>query len=112
MRSLVGETLVSIDVSDDSILLKTESGREILLEHRQDCCESVGILDTNGEWKNLIGRPLLEFSHDEDDWPEASESGTLTTFTFRVNDATVINRWVGESNGYYSESVDLREITR
>ena len=112
LSSLVGEILTNIDVSDDTVMMTTKSGRQIMLYHSQGCCESVSILSTDGEWRELIGKPLL-IVEEEIDGSAACDYGskTETTFTFGVDGATVINRWIGESNGYYSESVDIKEIT-
>lgn len=116
IEDLVGEVLTHIDTDDSqSILLTTQSGRQILIEHQQDCCESVHIVDTKGNWRELIGKPILWATHKEeapDDDIDYCESATQTKITFKVDDATVISRWIGESNGYYSESVDIEEITK
>lgn len=111
ISSLQGETLSYVDQSDDQILLTTKSGRKIMIYHEQDCCESVRIEDTEGNWKDLIGRVLLYVGEDTDDVELDWGSGTKTTFTFKVDGDTVISRWIGESNGYYSEKVDIKELT-
>lgn len=112
---LTGETLTYIDIDpeNDEILLTTQSGRRIKFHHRQDCCESVRIVGTDGEWRSLIGKPLVEVKHDAVNADDEGSDGsaTRTTLTFRVDDATVISRWFGNSNGYYSERVDIEEIT-
>lgn len=121
LESLVGEVLTHVDIFSDEILLTTESGRKIQIHHDQDCCESVGIVDTEGNWQDLVGKPLLEASTeiDPDNDPVFIEtdknyhdSWTNTKLTFRVDGATVINRWIGDSNGYYSENVDFEDITK
>lgn len=113
LESLVGETLSYIDTDDsDEIMLTTTSGRKIHIYHQQDCCESVGIVDTVGNWHNLIGKVVIEASKDFDECNgECCDSCTHTRLTFKVNDATVISKWIGESNGYYSEGVDIEELT-
>lgn len=115
LNSLVGEVLTYIDTDGKGeIMLTTESGRKIRIYHEQDCCESVRIEDTEGNWHNLIGKVIVEVNYDIDPsgapMPEYPDSWTRTNLTFKVNDATVISKWIGESNGYYSESVDIEEI--
>lgn len=115
--SLVGEVLSYVDIADDEIMLTTESGRRFKIFHYQDCCESVYIESTEGAWAQLIGKPIIAATHESEDGSEYNgeyryDSCTKTKITFKVNDATVISRWIGTSNGYYSEEVSIEEITR
>lgn len=114
INELVGETLAFIDASEGEILLTTQSGRRIRIHHEQDCCETVRVEDTQGNWHDLIGKVIIEATEDVqpqgDPPPEYQDSWTRTTLIFKVDDATVISKWIGESNGYYSESVDIEEL--
>lgn len=114
LSSLVGEVLTYIDTDEknDEIMLTTASGRKIKIYHDQDCCETVWIEDTQGNWHELIGKVIVEASKDEKQDECDYGSRTETTLKFRVDDATVISRWIGESNGYYSESVDIEDMTK
>ena len=111
---LVGEVLdaVDIDREENQILLTTRSGRKFLVYHEQDCCEKVQIVGQDGSFDKLIGKPIVEARDIAVDTTEEGidDSQTTTTLVFRVDDQTVISRWVGDSNGYYSESVDIAEL--
>jgi len=112
--ALVGEVLEAIDVDKekDQILFTTRSGRQFLIHHEQDCCETVEIVGQDGCFLKLVGKPIVEareIAIDTSD-DDNSDSQTTTTLVFRVDGETVISRWVGDSNGYYSESVDISEI--
>ena len=81
--------------------------------HMQDCCESVYIEDIVGDLDDLVGTPLLlveEVSNYEGESKEYSESETWTYYRFRTIKGSVDIRWYGESNGYYSESVDIKIV--
>lgn len=114
IKSLIGETLTHIDTNDcDQILLTTESGRKIMFYHSQSCCESVGIVDTQGNWHELLGKVIIDADEEIMGISENEyDSGTETKLIFKVNDATVISRWIGTSNGYSSESVDIADLTK
>jgi len=65
----------------------------------------------------LKGRQLIaidtEISHDTDEQygdDYYDDSFTATTITFKTDQDTVISRWHGSSNGYYSESVDFAQL--
>lgn len=91
--------------------------------HSQDCCESVSIEDIVGDLEDLQGSPLLmveEYStRDSTDTgamletfmilaeEPSAESYTYTFYKFATIKGYVDVRWFGESNGYYSENVEL-----
>lgn len=106
-----GLTLTDVrQVSDEKIHFVSDD-RKFEMLHHQDCCESVYIEDVNGDLMDLVGSPILVAEEREENNPEAGESGTWTFYTLRTNKGSVDIRWNGESNGYYSESVDFVEIT-
>jgi hypothetical protein len=106
---LVGKTCLNVEVGDDFIAFVFLDGTIAKMHHVQDCCESVSIEDINGDVGDLIGVPLLvcdeRVSHDEEEGYH--ESATWTFYTLRTIRGSVDIRWLGTSNGYYSESVDL-----
>lgn len=120
LAALRGLTITSISVNDgrDEIRITTSDGRKWLAYHRQDCCESVNIHDIRGDLQALVGSPLVIAAESSvsGEWPEDvkapeyGESYTWTTYHLATDTASVRIRWLGESNGYYSESVDLEEI--
>ena len=83
------------------------------LYHSQDCCESVTVENITGDLKDLIGSPLTmaeEVTSKEN--PEGATKEYQDSFTWTFYKLATINgyvdiRWYGESNGYYSESVDF-----
>ena len=74
--------------------------------HHQECCETVYLADVVGSFEDLIGYPLLEVSESFVDIATEDSSSTASYYNFKTVKASVQLRWVGESNGYYSETVD------
>lgn len=109
VSSLVGQTIYKINggQNEGELYLYTTSGYIYMFHHDQDCCESVYIEDICGELDNLLGHPLLTAEARSSEAEEAFESGTWTFYEFATIKGSVTIRWLGESNGYYSESVDL-----
>lgn len=113
--ALVGKTLTEVrrDVVDydDEIYFVTADGETFKMYHSQDCCESVGIDDIEGDLQSLVGNPILVAEEASNDDPNASESGTWTFYKLATIKGHVDIRWYGSSNGYYSESVSFEQVS-
>lgn len=101
---------VEVDRDEEEIRF-TFSDAVVVFYHNQDCCESVVIDDINGDINDLIGTMLIIAEERISETPEGDddpgESNTWTFYTFRSVKGSVDVKWHGESNGYYSESVDI-----
>ena len=95
---------------NDALLFADLQGSVYLMTHNQDCCENVWLDDVCGSWDDIKWEEILEAIETSEDMPNASESGTWTFYTFKTFKGSVTLRWCGESNGYYSEGVDLYQI--
>jgi hypothetical protein len=116
---LQGKTLTRAEkVANDRIEFDCDDGKQYALFHSQDCCESVVVESIVGDLSDLIGVPIVfaEEATSADDPPGYKadadyqpESQTWTFYKLRTVKGSVDIRWHGESNGYYSESVDFAE---
>ena len=115
-ETLKGKVLKSVDVHDDSIYFYTNDNEIFKMYHEQDCCECVNLEDIAGEIDWLIGSPILvaeERTNCFDDKKESTgdhESFTWTFYEIATLKGAVTIRWYGDSNGYYSESVDFKRV--
>ena len=115
-KELKGKTLAKIENAGDEIIFTTDSGEVYKLFHRQDCCETVSVEDVCGNLNDLIGSPLVEAEeitsneNPEGVHKEWQESFTWTFYKLRTANGAVTIRWYGESNGYYSESVEFGRV--
>lgn len=113
---LVGRTIQDViggTVGSDQITFAFTDGSSFGLLHHQDCCESVSIEEIVGDLGDLIGVPLTMAEEVSSPEEEAAldaahtyaESHTWTFYKFATNKGYVTLRWLGTSNGYYSEGV-------
>ena len=111
------KTLASVtgaEVDSDRIEFMTTRGRKFVLYHSQGCCEHVRLAEVIGDVNDLIGTPILyaaEVSSEGHPAPEHPDSYTWTFYRLTTIKGSVTLRWLGESNGYYSESVSFVEIS-
>lgn len=114
-EELLGKTLSKVEnIDNKEIIFTLIDGDQYRLYHSQDCCESVYIEDIEGNLEDLVGNPLLqveESTNSEDNKPsEYADSWTWTFYKLATIKGYVTIRWLGESNGYYSESVDFCKV--
>jgi hypothetical protein len=120
--TLKGMTFTKIEggKGDEEIIFHANDGRKFKLYHYQNCCESVSVEDVCGNIDDLVGHPILlaeEFTNSDENPPDAEiDTGRHASFTWTFYKLATVKghvtiRWYGGSNGCYSESVDLVEIT-
>lgn len=116
ITDLIGQTVVKINNEaqyNDQLEFVLENGQVFVWYHEQDCCESVEIGDIVGDLNDLIGSPILRAEERSEQGPEEKySSSTWTFYEFATIKGSVTIRWIGESNGYYSESVDLMVLSK
>lgn len=110
--NMIGKTFAAVTGKKgvDEMRFLTSDGTGFRFYHSQDCCESVLIEDVVGDLTDLIGSPLLvaeQISSEGAPAREDVDSYTWTFYRFSTVKGTVVVRWLGESNGYYSESVEF-----
>lgn len=117
VSELLGKTIVKITPVNqpiDELWFDCDDGSKYRMYHYQDCCESVEVEDIAGDLEDLIGSPLLQSEEVSNmDEPETNaylgESYTWTFYKFATIKGSVTLRWLGTSNGYYSESISFEK---
>src|SRR6266478_668798 len=116
---LIGKTVTEIQGAkggSERLVFVCSDGSVYVMQHFDDCCESVSIEDIAGDINDLLGTIVrAEEPSSLDGFDETSEafkanggytpeSFTWTFYIVGTNKGTVTIRWYGSSNGYYSES--------
>jgi hypothetical protein len=102
-EELVGKTLTRIENDRYKISFAVSEQESYHLEHFQDCCERVWVEDICGDLNDLVDTPILfaEVSSSEDDNTE------WTFYRIGTFKGTVVIRWGGELDSYYSIAVSF-----
>lgn len=116
-----GLTLESYEqINKERIIFHFTNGDTYSMYHEQDCCEEVEIEEIIGDLDDLIGNSMLlaeeRIQDNSGDKPKATEfrgepdSYTWTFYELRTYNASVTLRWLGTSNGWYSEKVTVEKL--
>ena len=117
---LLGQTIVDIEggVGENELVLAfgKDGEEKAVFYHQQDCCETVRIAQIDGDLNDVRLHPItmaeVVVSRDKlDEKPDTMYEDDSWTWSFlklaTVNGYVTV-RWLGESNGYYSEDISLR----
>lgn len=108
---LLGKTFSNVVKDKDTQIFFVTNKTIYKMFHDQDCCEEVLIEDVCGDLDDLIGSEILVAEETIDEKNQNSyDCETFTFYHLRTMKGTVTIRWHGESNGYYSERVDLHKV--
>jgi len=101
---------------EDNLLFITvdNRGNERIFKmyHEHECCEDVNIKDICGDLNTLINSEIV--ISEERIVENETEDGTSTSTFYTLGTAKgfVDISWFGESNGYYTETVDFVELVK
>lgn len=111
ISELIGKYVWQVDTetTDPNLLaLHLTNGMVAYFRHHQDCCESVYLADVTGDLDDLLEAEIFDAREDSERGGEHGDSTyTWTFYNIRTSKGTITLRFNGESNGYYSESVDF-----
>jgi hypothetical protein len=119
---LKDKTITKIDGAvsgSEEIRIFCSDDTQYRMDHSQYCCESVYVSEIIGDISDIVDSPILlaeEVSEDGSGKPHPHhdfcymDSATWTFYKLSTIKGSVTIRWLGESNGYYSESVDFEEV--
>lgn len=115
---LQGKTITKIEgmeLNSKEIRFRCSDGSIYVMYHEQDCCEYVRVDDIVGDVKDLIGSEILQAkvkTNHGDSNTEYDVSYTWTFYSLATIKGYVDLKWLGESNGYYSEEVSFVDISK
>lgn len=116
LESMIGDTFIAFQQDAENLVFVRADGTRASFYHDQDCCECVQIDDIVGDLFDLINTPILMaeevsnvVNHESSVSFENYESFTWTFYKFATINGYVTVKWLGYSNGYYSESVTFSD---
>jgi hypothetical protein len=109
LGNLINKTFSKVYQIEDEIHFEFADKTGYKLYHQQDCCERVYIESVTGDLSDLENTPILWATENTSTIHDV-ESGTWTFYKFATIKGYVDIRFNGESNGYYSESVEIGEL--
>ena len=107
-----GKTIVEVvglKKQEESVVLRLDDKSELEFYHEYSCCENFWLEDFEFSGKSVIGAKILDVvlvSEKQD----VTDNGTMTWTFYKIqtDKGELFMRWCGESNGYYSEDVDIK----
>lgn len=121
-EDMIGKTFTNVEhlpyghVADsDAIVFTVSEDEKYAMFYVQECCANCSVEDICGELDDLVDSPIVraEENTNEEEFPARSSSDESFTWTFYrigTRKGTVVIRWYGSSNGYYSESASFGRI--
>ena len=101
--------VVGLKKQEESVTLKLDDKSELEFYHEYSCCENVWLEDFELSGKDIVGAKILDVLLVSEK-QEVTDNGSMTWTFYKIqtDKGELFMRWCGESNGYYSEDVDIK----
>lgn len=109
IKDMVGKRITGIYYDEEYFQIRTDDC-VYAFYHEQDCCESVYLTQVDGISDKIIGSRIVIAEEVVDG--KDTEDGHITWSFYKIgtNKGMIDFRWQGESDGGYSEIVNLVKI--
>lgn len=111
IRALEGRVVNGVQglhVGSEEVVFVCDDGTRIKTYHKQDCCGTVELCEYDGECGGLVSDAI---ESTQDTSKEGGHYSTTATFYSIASEHGHLHlRWLGTSNGYYSERVDVEVL--
>ena len=109
-KNKVIKKIVGLEQYSEAVYVIFTDNFVLKFYHEQDCCEDVlledfdlGMIDDAAKLPQVIG---IEESESDQEIDHGHQ--TWTFYRIHTSQGDIWMRWMGESNGYYSEDVDVK----
>ena len=108
LNKIVGKVIKKVEgleKESESVSITFTDDWCVNFHHEQNCCESVCLIDFEND--NVEGGVIInaeEIMEEEEDY---HSSQTWTFYKIETTKGEIWMRWLGVSNGYYSEAVHI-----
>jgi hypothetical protein len=114
LKGQIVKEITGLEKDSPEVFIRVDNGT-YKLYHEQDCCEYVRVVKVIGNVNELIGEVIFaeeDAGANEPDWHTeyVDESHTWTKHVLKTENAILEFWFLGESNGYYNESVSIKKI--
>ncbi len=114
LKGQIVKEITGLEKDNDEVFIRTNNGT-YKLYHEQDCCEYVRIVKVISNVNELIGKVIFaeeDAGANDPDWYDEhyNDSHTWTKYVLKTESAILEFWFLGESNGYYNESVSIKKI--
>lgn len=121
LNGMTIERITGLEQYSDCVTLYMTNGRVFDLIHHQECCENVSLEDFIGDMESLVNAKILNAYISSNQSPmdilkpkkpdtEMDDSFKWSFYNIDTDKGPIWMRWLGESNGYYSEEVEFEEV--
>jgi len=102
-----------MEKNSKQITFSCKSGKVFRMFHDNECCEHVIVEDVIGDVEDIINNipiNLAEEVSSEEPYKPDDDSYTWTFYRIQAGGCVVTLRWLGTSNGYYSERTSFERV--
>lgn len=109
LNAKVIKSINGLEQYSERVEIEAECGQKYVFLHQQNCCEDVRLEDFTTD--DIVGATVIssteETNSEDSTGVEYPDSFTWTFYKIQTTKGELWMRWLGVSNGYYSEDVDL-----